>query len=197
MLKALVLAAAAVAGLAAVAALALPRLVDSQALRAWVGQAAGQAIGRPVAVASISIRPLPLPTVELRAIQVRDDAAFGGEPFLTVGTGQIALRLWPLLRGRLEASRLTLSDVMLDVVEDARGRLNIASLGPAPPGSPAPARPGVARTLSSGGASGLASRVEISDARVRYRRLGQRPLEVRAGGVSAAFAQDGPGGPIR
>jgi hypothetical protein len=77
MLRWLVRGAAGLVGLAALALVALLWLVDTPALRAWVGQVAGQAVGHPVRFASISVRPLPLPTIHLRGVEVAADPAFG------------------------------------------------------------------------------------------------------------------------
>jgi len=48
--------------------LALPLLLDTPAIQAYVSQAAGHALGRPVKFNSLSISALPLPTVKLRGL---------------------------------------------------------------------------------------------------------------------------------
>ena len=64
--------------------LALPRLLDTPAIQAYVQQWAGHALGRPVKFSGLSVTALPLPTVRLRGLQVAEDAAFGSTPFMTV-----------------------------------------------------------------------------------------------------------------
>jgi uncharacterized protein involved in outer membrane biogenesis len=65
----------------------LPRLLDTAAFRAHVTQAAGQAVGRPVKFASLSVSLLPLPNVTLRELEIADDPRFGTTPVLRVGGG--------------------------------------------------------------------------------------------------------------
>ncbi|MGH7415520.1 MAG: AsmA family protein, partial [Candidatus Rokuibacteriota bacterium] len=111
------------------ALLALPLLLDIPAIHAYVSQAASQALGRPVKFSGLSIAALPLPTVKLRGLQVAEDPGFGPGPFVTVSEGRLRIRIRPLLRGRVELADLTLEEPHIHVVEDAAGRLNVATLG--------------------------------------------------------------------
>ena len=130
---------------------ALPWLVDTPKVQAYISQQASQALGRPVRFASLSIELLPRPAVRLRGLSVADDPRFGAAPFLTVEEGRFGLRLRPLFSGRVELTDLTLDRLRVEIVEDG-GRLNIATLGAgasaarsAPPGASLPAprpRPG-------------------------------------------------------
>ena len=104
-----ILAAAGVLLLLVVGALAaLPWLVDTPKVQAYISQHASQALGRPVTFASLSIALLPRPAVRLRGLSVADDPRFGTAPFLTVEEGRFGLRLRPLLSGRVEFTDLTL-----------------------------------------------------------------------------------------
>ncbi|HKW91867.1 MAG TPA: AsmA family protein, partial [Methylomirabilota bacterium] len=121
------------------ALLALPLLLDTPAIQTYVAQAASHALGRPVKFGGLSISALPLPTVRLRALQVGEDPAFGTGPFVTVGEGRMRIRIRPLLHGHVELADLTLEAPRIHVVEDAAGRLNVATLGGAgsmPSGAP-------------------------------------------------------------
>jgi AsmA protein len=165
------------------ALLALPLLLDTPAIQAYASQAASHALGRPVKFDSLSISALPLPTVKLRGLQVAEDPAFGPGPFITVTEGRMRIRIRPLLQGRVELADLTLREPRIHVVEDAQGRLNVATLGgaaapPAPAGPPrvGPSRPGVA----TAGAV-LLSRVRIVKGVIDYQK---------AGAKSALFALD-------
>src|SRR5512144_715771 len=59
------------------ALLAVPLLLDSPAMQAYVQQTASHALGRPVKFGGLSISALPLPSVRLRQLQVAEDPAFG------------------------------------------------------------------------------------------------------------------------
>jgi hypothetical protein len=198
MLKWLLIGVGLLAGLAVAVIVALPWLLDTPAVQAQVAQAVSHALGRPVRFASLSVSPLPLPSVRLKDLRVAEDPAFGAGPFVTVGEGRIRVRLWPLLSGRVELADLTLMGPRIALVKDAAGRLNIASLG-----VPAHAPPGVAR--SGGGRSSsptsagavLLSSLRIVDGSVQYQMLGEpRPmLSLRQ--INVTVTQGAPAEPLR
>jgi hypothetical protein len=121
--------AAALAALIVAAVLAVPYFLDLPRVQALAAANASQALGRPVRFASVSVRLLPVPRVELHGLQVAEDPRFGTEPFVTLERGFLSLRLRPLLGGRLEFGELRLVRPQIRLVEDADGRYNVASLG--------------------------------------------------------------------
>src|SRR5262245_47682102 len=129
MMKGLLIGAGVLAGLAVAAVIGLPWLVDIPGVQAQVAQAATQALGRPVRFASISVSVLPVPSIRIKDLRVAEDPAFGAGPFATVGEGRIRVRLRPLLSGHVEVADLTLKAPRIALIEDAAGRLNVASLG--------------------------------------------------------------------
>lgn len=171
---------------------ALPWLLTTPALQAYVGQVAGRALGRPVRFESLSISMLPSPTVNLRRLEVAEDPAFGPGPFLTVGEGRLGIRLRPLLSGRVEMGDLTLQRPRVDLVADERGRWNWASLG-----ASGPSAGGAPRARGSAGRRAgsalLLSRVSIAGGTVRYRTLGAPGPELRLDKVDVAIRPAGGG----
>ena len=65
-----------------VAAIALPRLVDTPRVQAMIAGSASQAIGRPVKFESLSVALFPLPAVELHKLEVAEDHG----PLLPIST---------------------------------------------------------------------------------------------------------------
>jgi AsmA protein len=174
---------------------ALPFLLNTRALQAYLASSAAHALGRGVRFASVSIAPLPLPSVKLTDLQVAEDPAFGPGPFLTVSEGRLGIRIRPLLSGRLELADLTVHGARVSLVEDARGRLNVASLGtPAAPGSTQPRGP--ARGAGSAAPSVVLSRVRVVDGALSYRALGGG-RGFRLERVNLVASQDAPGQPVR
>jgi AsmA protein len=159
---------AAIVVLAIAALAAVPYLVDLPRVQALIATNASQALGRPVKFASMRIAALPLPSVELRGLEIAEDPQFGKEPFVRLETGKIRLKLWPLLRGRVELGDITLTKPVISVVQAADGRLNLASLG----GTGEPSSPRTSRGGSGGGTAGagaaLASKIKIDDGVVDY-----------------------------
>jgi uncharacterized protein involved in outer membrane biogenesis len=160
-----------------VAALALPRLIDTPRVQAMIANGAAQAVGRPVRFESLSVGLFPLPSIELHKLEVAEDPQFGSAPFLTLETGRIYLKLRPLVTGRVEFGDITLERPRIALIQNAEGRLNVAGLAP-PAESKTAARPG----RSSGGATGgaaatVVSRVKIAKGVITYVAHGKGPAE--------------------
>jgi uncharacterized protein involved in outer membrane biogenesis len=193
----------AVALLVTGAVLALPRLLDTPAIQAYIQQAAGHALGRPVKFSSLSVTALPLPTVRLRGLQVAEDPAFGSTPVMTVAEGRMRIRLWSLFQGRVDLVNLLLDQPRVHVVEDAAGRLNISTLGDS--GGPAPAAPprvGKGRPAGPAAPPVPLTRIRIVNGTVDYDTPGSRVTVDRinltvtqsGSGFRAAGEAQGPGG---
>ena len=68
------------------------------------------ALQRQVEISKVHLRLLPQPGFDLDGFVVHDDPAFSAEPVLRAQEVTALLRFGSLLRGRLEISRLSLSD---------------------------------------------------------------------------------------
>jgi len=156
-----------------VAAIALPRLVDTPRVQAMIASSAAQAIGRPVKFESLSVRLFPLPAVELHNLEVAEDPQFGTSPFLTLETGRVYLRLRPLFSGRVEFGNITLERPRIALIQHADGHLNVASLAPSSE-SRTVSRPGRSGAGGAGGAAAaVVSQVKIVGGAVTYVALGK------------------------
>lgn len=85
-------------------------------------------VGRPVDLGSVHIRLLPQPGFDLENLVIYDDPAFGSEPILRASTVTADLRLRSLLRGKLEVSKLDLTEPSLNLVHHAGGGWNLQGL---------------------------------------------------------------------
>jgi len=99
-----------------------------QSLRARIVRSISLAIGRQVEVSHVSLRLLPQPGFDLENFVVHDDPSFSAEPLLRAGDVAASLRLVPLLRGKLEIARLSLSEPSLNLVHRSDGRWNLEDL---------------------------------------------------------------------
>jgi hypothetical protein len=162
--------------LAVVAAVALPRLIDTPRVQAMIASSATQAVGRPVKFESLSVGLFPLPSIELHKLEVAEDPQFGTAPFLTLETGRVYLKLRPLLTGRVEFGDITLARPRIALIQNPDGRLNVASLAP-PPEPRAASRAGrSSSTAASGGAAvAIVSRVKIDKGLITYVARGKGP----------------------
>jgi AsmA-like C-terminal region/AsmA family len=156
------------------AAIALPRLVETPRVQAMIATAAAQAVGRPVKFESLSASLFPLPSVELHKLEIAEDEQFGATPFLTLETGRIYLKLRPLLGGRVELGDVTLNRPRIALIQNAEGRLNVASLGP-PPDARTASRPGRPSGGAGGGAAAaIVSKVTIDKGVLTYVTRGKK-----------------------
>jgi hypothetical protein len=148
-------------------AFALPFLIDTPRIQAYIAGSAGQALGRPVRFSTMSLRVLPLPALELRNLEVAEDPKFGPAPFLRLDKGRVRIKLLPLLRGQIELGDIVLDKPVITIIQAADGRLNIASLGASSEPRQA-GKPG----RSGGGAAGAgavgAARVRVDDGMLVY-----------------------------
>ena len=97
-------------------------------LRTRIVSSISLALGRPVEVASVSLRLLPQPGFDLNDFVVEDDPAFGAEPMLRASEVTALLRLTSLLRGHLEIASLSLTEPSLNLVRNSQGHWNLENL---------------------------------------------------------------------
>ncbi len=97
-------------------------------LRARIVNSISLALGRPVDVAAVNLRLLPRPGFDLENFVIHDDPAFSAEPMLRAQEVTASLRIISLLRGRLEISRLSLSEPSLNLVRNKEGHWNLENL---------------------------------------------------------------------
>jgi uncharacterized protein involved in outer membrane biogenesis len=111
----------------------------AQGMHARIIRSISSALGRPVEASWVSLRFLPRPGFELKQFVVRDDANFSAEPVLQAPEVAAVLRVGPLLRGRFEIARLSLTEPSLNLARSREGYWNIAGLlqktGQSAPGS--------------------------------------------------------------
>ena len=114
-------------GIAAVLALFLFR-PGAARLKNRITGSISSALQRPVEVGSVQVRLLPRPGFDLDSFVVHDDPAFSAEPVLRAQEVTAYLRLGSLLRGRLEVSRLVLTEPSLNLVRNSEGHWNLESV---------------------------------------------------------------------
>lgn len=85
-------------------------------------------VGRPVDIGAVHIRLLPRPGFDLENLVVYDDPSFEAEPMVRASEVTADLRLMSLLRGKLEISRLDLTEPSLNVAHRQDGRWNLEAL---------------------------------------------------------------------
>ena len=100
------------AGVLALAAWILPALLSTERYRHRLELGLEQFLHRPVTFGRASFRLLPHPGVAIENAVVREDPAFGAEPFARIDHIECDLRWRSLWRTRLEFARLKLDQCM-------------------------------------------------------------------------------------
>ncbi|HMH52815.1 MAG TPA: AsmA-like C-terminal region-containing protein [Candidatus Acidoferrum sp.] len=155
----------------------LPRVVDTPRVQSLIASSASQALARPVRFRSASVAAWPYPAVRLRDVEIAEDPAFGGDPFVRLDHAEVRLKLWPLLRGRFEFTTVMLRRPIMTLTHGPGGRWNFASLGGPREAAAVPRAPRI-----GGGAAvpaGLATRVVIEKGTVVYERRGTAGVTLR------------------
>jgi uncharacterized protein involved in outer membrane biogenesis len=94
-------------------------------LRGKISDSIGRALGKHVEIGSVHLLFLPRPGFALENLAIRDDSA---EPLLRSPEVTAWLRVSALMRGRIEISRLSLSDASLNLTRDPQGKWNLQDL---------------------------------------------------------------------
>ncbi len=116
-----------VAVLVIVVLFVVPRINLSR-YKSSVASSLSQALGHEVTVRDISLQTFPQPGLLLNGVVVADDPAISAEPMLRADSVLATLRFTSLWRGRLEISRLKLTEPSLNLARGENGRWNLESL---------------------------------------------------------------------
>src|SRR4030088_1418496 len=106
-----------------VAVVALLLFVDPNRYRGDIERVARQHTARVLVIhGKLQLKIFPWLALSVHDVQLSNRPGFGAEPFMTVQNASIGVRLLPLLRKRLEVSRIALDGVNVNLV--ARGTEN-------------------------------------------------------------------------
>ncbi|MFZ0770153.1 MAG: AsmA family protein [Candidatus Sulfotelmatobacter sp.] len=97
-------------------------------LKARITNSISRAVARPAEIGSVHLRFLPQPGFDLENLVIYEDPAFGAEPMLRAPEVTAVVRLTSLVRGRLDISRLELTEPSLNLVRREDGRWNWEAL---------------------------------------------------------------------
>ncbi len=109
-------------------------LVSTKRVRGYLIVHLESAFGRPVQAGRFSMRILPMPELDMDAVTIGEDPAFGNEYFLRAEHMAARFRWTGLLRGHFEFGAMSLTRPSLILVRSADGRWNLEGWLP-------PARP--------------------------------------------------------
>ena len=185
-MRKLVIAVVAVIVLFVLLLLLLPHVIDINQYRGEIQAQLQNRLHRPVQFGALSMASFPL-RVQVHDVVVGEDPRLQSKlPFAKVDELDISVKLLPLLGKKISISSLTLKRPAIELIKDAAGVWNFASLGQAPtavptvaPQAAAPASPPKQAPAASESRSFALDQLKISDGQVALTDLQRhRPREV-------------------
>ena len=152
-------------------------------------------LGRRVAVGKIQAQMGWGVSVEVSGLTIADDPAFSTKPFLAADDVSIEVEFFPLLRGVARVTKLDLSKPDIRIVMNAKGDLNLSTIGSN--AGPHNANPEHGRAQRSSLADLSIKALSIADGSIYFNDLGEKasPIHVHhldfdVTGFNAASAFD-------
>ena len=185
-MRKLVIAVVAVIVLFVLLLLLLPHVIDINQYRGEIQAQLQNRLHRPVQFGALSMASFPL-RVQVHDVVVGEDPRLQSKlPFAKVDELDISVKLLPLLGKKISISSLTLKRPAIELIKDAAGVWNFASLGQAPtavptvaPQAAAPASAPKQAPVASESRSFALDQLKISDGQVALTDLQRhRPREI-------------------
>jgi AsmA protein len=109
----------------------VPRFVDVNNYRPRIQSELQNRLGRPVTLGNINLSLLP-PSLKVQNVAIGEDPRFGGGPFAKAQELDVRVALFPLLRKDVQVQSLRLINPDIQLIKDANGNWNYATLGQKP-----------------------------------------------------------------
>jgi AsmA protein len=120
------------------AALIVPHLIDINHYHNQIQAELQKRLGRQVTLGNMHLSLFP-PSFQVENVTIADDARFAtSRPFATAEKLAVSVKFWPLLHKELEVKSLELVRPHIELIRDAQGAWNFATLGQEP--KPAPSQ---------------------------------------------------------
>ena len=123
------------------AILIVPHVIDINQYHSQIQEQLQKRLGRPVTLGEMSLGLLP-PSFQVKNAVIAEDPRFkSSQPFANVEKLAVSVKLLPLLHKQVEISSLELDHPHIELIRDAQGTWNFATLGQEgkPSGSATPA----------------------------------------------------------
>ncbi|MGZ8385739.1 MAG: AsmA family protein [Nitrospira sp.] len=155
-------------------ALSLPFLIDLNKYQDQYKPLIEDALNRKVQLQDIRLTIWPRIGARVAGFSVLDDPAFGTDPFASLSSLEVGVKLMPLLSSKVEVEEITLRQPVITVIKNQKGVLNVSTIGRK--GVPAPEKPSRAPIPSAEGPLKILAllavdRVSIDGGKLTYRDL--------------------------
>ena len=109
--------------------LSLPFLIDLNKYQDQYKPLLEEALNRKVQLQDIRLTIWPRIGARVAGFAVLDDPAFGSGPFASLASLDVGVKLMPLLSGKVEVEEITLRDLVITVIKNKNGVLNVSTIG--------------------------------------------------------------------
>jgi AsmA protein len=155
-------------------ALSLPFLIDLNKYQDQYKPLIEDALNRKVQLQDIRLTIWPRIGARVAGFSVLDDPAFGTDPFASLSSLEVGVKLMPLLSSKVEVEEITLRQPVITVIKNQKGVLNASTIGRK--GVPVPEKPSRAPIPSTEGPLKILAllavdRVSIEGGKLTYRDL--------------------------
>jgi uncharacterized protein involved in outer membrane biogenesis len=122
-----------------IAALALPHLIDVNKYHGQIQAQLEKKLGRQVSLGEMKLSIFPLAFQVANPVVAEDKSFDTGRPFATAQNLSVSVKILPLLHKDVEVKSLSLDRPQIELVRNAGGEWNFATLGQPPRPSPSQA----------------------------------------------------------
>src|SRR5262245_1762466 len=177
-------------GLLVLAAVAVILLVDPNDYRDDIAQLVQQKTGRPLEIrGKLGLKLFPWIAIEINDVRLGNPPGYGNEPFLTVTSANVGVKLLPLLHKQVEVRRVSVEGLAVTLVSrgaDANNWKDLSETKEQPVSAETPAT--TAKTSIAGVDVSKATLIYRDDAKKSVARL--TSLEIHTGALGSSDPVD-------
>jgi len=120
--------------------LVLPFFIDVNKYQDQYRPLLEAALNRKISVKDIRLALLPYIGVRVADFVVQDDPTFSADPFASLASLDVHVRVWPLFIGHVDVDEIVLREPIITLVKNRQGQINVSTMGKH--GAPKPASDG-------------------------------------------------------
>lgn len=179
----------ALAGLVVLGAVAIVLLVDPNDYRDDIAKLVQQKTGRPLEIrGKLGLKLFPWIALEINDVRLGNPPGYGSDPFLSVTSASVGVKLLPLLHKQVEVRRVSIDGLSVTLVSRSAEQNNWKDLSEIKEPAPAETSGGTAKTSIAG--------VDVSKATLIYRDEAKKTvarltgLEIHTGALGGSDPVD-------
>jgi len=176
-------------GLVLIGAIAVVLLVDPNDYRDDIAKLVQQKTGRPLEIrGKLGLKLFPWIALEVNDVRLGNPPGYGNDPFLTVTSANVGVKLLPLLHKQVEVRRVSVEGLSVTLVSRSAGQNNWKDLSESKEPAPPPSSGSTATTSIAGVDVSKATLIYRDDAKKSVARL--TGLEIHTGALGGSDPVD-------